>query len=72
MSSSPTPSPAIEQATKPDGNLGTDALAGTNNAWWSVSAWQDRSLGQASVAGRLHLGISARLDHYRDEATFVD
>jgi hypothetical protein len=29
---------AIEQATKSEGNLGTDALADANNAWWSVTA----------------------------------
>ena len=63
---------AIEQAAKSEGNLGADALADANNAWWSVSAWQDRSLMQAFVDGQPHLGISARLDHYCDEATFVD
>ena len=25
---------------KSDGNLGADALADANNAWWSVSAWR--------------------------------
>ena len=30
---------AIEQAMKSEGNLGADALADANNAWWSVSAW---------------------------------
>jgi hypothetical protein len=29
---------AIEQAQKSTGNLGADALADANNAWWSVSA----------------------------------
>jgi len=29
---------AIEQAQKSDGNLGADALADANNAWWSVSS----------------------------------
>jgi len=29
---------AIEQAHKPEGNLGADALADTNNAWWFVTA----------------------------------
>ena len=29
---------AIEQAQKSEGNLGADALADANNAWWSVSA----------------------------------
>ena len=28
---------AIEQAQKSSGNLGADALADANNAWWSVS-----------------------------------
>ena len=63
---------AIEQAMKPEGNLGADALADANNAWWSVTAWQERRLMQAYVDTEPHLGISARLDHYCDEATFVD
>jgi quinol monooxygenase YgiN len=63
---------AIEQAQKAEGNLGADALADANNAWWTVSAWQDRRLMQSFVNGQPHLGISARLDHYCDEATFVD
>ena len=63
---------AIEQAQKSEGNLGADALADANNAWWSVSAWPDRGLMQAFVDSQPHLGISARLDHYCDEATFVD
>ena len=63
---------AIEQAMKSDGNLGTDALADANNAWWSVSAWKERHLMQAYVDSEPHLGISTRLDHYCDEATFVD
>ena len=63
---------AIEQAMKSEGNLGADALADANNAWWSVSAWQERRLMQAFVDSEPHLGISARLDHYCDEATFVD
>jgi quinol monooxygenase YgiN len=63
---------AIEQAMKSEGNLGADALADANNAWWSVSAWQERRLMQAYVGSQPHQGISTRLDHYRDEATFVD
>ena len=62
---------AIEQAMKPEGNVGADALADANNAWWSVTAWQERRLMQAYVDSEPHLGISARLDHYCDEATFV-
>jgi hypothetical protein len=63
---------AIEQAMKSEGNLGTDALADANDARWSVSAWQERRLMQAHVDREPHLGISARLDHYCDEATFAD
>ena len=63
---------AIEQAQKSEGNLGTDALADANNAWWSVSSWQDRSLMHAFVANLPHRSIMGRLDHYCDEATFVD
>ena len=63
---------AIEQAMKSEGNLGADALADANNAWWSVSAWQERGLMRAFVDSEPHLGISARLDHYCDEAMFVD
>jgi hypothetical protein len=57
---------AIEQAMKSEGNLGTDALADANNAWWSVSAWQERRQMQAYVDSEPHLGISARLDHFCD------
>ena len=63
---------AIEQATKAEGNLGADALADANNAWWSVTAWQDRRQMQAFVGAEPHLDIMTRLDHYCDEATFVD
>ena len=63
---------AIEQAQKSDGNLGADALADANNAWWSVSAWQERRPMQAFVDREPHVSISKRLDHFCDEATFVD
>ena len=63
---------AIEQAQKSDGNLGADALADANNAWWSVSAWQDRRSMQAFVDQQPHLGIEEHLDRFCDEATFVD
>ncbi len=63
---------AIEQATKSDGNLGADALADANNAWWSVSAWQGHRQMEAYVAAEPHHDITTRLDHYCDEATFVD
>ena len=55
-----------------EGNLGTDALTDANNAWWSVSAWQEPRQMQAYVDSEPHLVISARLDHFCDEATFVD
>ncbi len=63
---------AIEQAQKSDGNLGADALADANNAWWSVSSWQGRDTMRAFVATEPHRTIMSRLDHYCDEATFVD
>ena len=63
---------ALEQAQKSEGNLGTDALADANNAWWSVTSWQDRRSMRAFVANKPHQSIMARLDHYTDEATFVD
>jgi len=63
---------AIEQAQKSEGNLGADALADANNAWWSVSSWQDRRLMRAFVDTRPHRSITDRLDHYWNEATFAD
>ena len=63
---------AIEQAQKSEGNLGADALADAGNAWWSVSAWTGRHPMQAFVDAEPHSGISKRLDHFCDEATFVD
>jgi hypothetical protein len=63
---------AIEQAQKSAGNLGVDALADANNAWWSVSAWQGRDPMEAFVGSEPHQSIQGRLDHYCDEATFVD
>ena len=63
---------ALEQAQKSDGNLGVDALGDANNAWWTVSSWQDRRLMHAFVGNQPHRSIMGRLDHYCDEATFVD
>ena len=63
---------AIEQAQKSDGNLGVDALADANNAWWTVTAWQDRQHMNAFVGTQPHRGIMSRLDRFCDEATFVD
>ena len=63
---------AIEQAQKSAGNLGVDALGDANNTWWSVTAWQDRDPMLAFVRSDPHRGISQRLDHFCDEATFVD
>jgi quinol monooxygenase YgiN len=63
---------AIEQAQKSAGNLGTDALADADNAWWSVSSWQDQAPMLDFVRSEPHLSISKRLDHFCDEATFVD
>ena len=63
---------AIEQAQKSDGNLGVDALADANNAWWSVSAWQERRPMHAYVRSEPHQTIRSKIDHYCDEATFAD
>jgi hypothetical protein len=63
---------AIEQAQKADGNLGVDALADANNAWWSVTSWQDRRAMLAFVGNQPHRSIMDHLDRYCDEATFVD
>jgi quinol monooxygenase YgiN len=63
---------AIEQAQKAEGNLGADALADADNAWWSVSAWRERVPMEAFVRSEPHQSISERLDRYCDEATFVD
>ena len=63
---------AIEQARKSEGNLGTDALADANNAWWTVTSWRDRCLMLAFVGNQPHRSIMDRLDHYCDEAAFVD
>src|ERR1700728_2300978 len=63
---------AIEQAQKSAGNLGADALADADNAWWSVSAWTGHGPMPAFVDNQPHLTIKGRLDHYCDEATFVD
>ena len=63
---------AIGQAQKADGNLGADALADADNARWTVSVWRDRDLMRACVGNQPHMRVSERLDHYCDEATFVD
>jgi hypothetical protein len=63
---------AIEQAQKSEGNIGVDALAEANNAWWSVSAWHGRGEMRAYVNSDPHQQIKDRLDRYCDEATFVD
>ena len=63
---------ATGQAQRSDGNLGVDALADAGNAWWSVSAWTERGPMQAFVDSEPHSSISKRLDHFCDEATFVD
>ena len=63
---------AIEQARKSAGILGVDALAEANNTWWTVTAWQERRVMHAYVRGEPHRSITAHLDHFCDEATFVD
>src|SRR6266700_2947019 len=51
---------------------GADALADANNAWWTVTAWQERRMMHAYVGSNPHRSIMARLDRFCDEATFVD
>src|SRR3974377_1789027 len=45
---------AIEQAMTSEGNLGADALADANNAWWSVTAWRERPQRQAYAPTQPH------------------
>jgi len=52
--------------------VAADALADANNAWWTVGAWQGRQPMLAFTGNEPHRSIMTRLDHYCDEATFVD
>jgi heme-degrading monooxygenase HmoA len=63
---------ALEQAKQADGNLGSDVLADANDAWWTLTAWQDRGPMQGYVAADPHRTTMARLDTWCDEATFAD
>ena len=63
---------ALEQAQKSDGNLGVDALGDANNAWWTVTSWQERRPMQSYVRTEPHRSIQSHLGRYCDEATFVD
>ena len=63
---------AIEQAQQAEGNLGTDALADAGNAWWTVTAWQERRQMLTYVSTDPHRSIVSHLDRFCDEATFVD
>jgi hypothetical protein len=62
----------LEQAKNSDCNLGADVLADSNNAWRTLTAWQERGSTQAFVGTEPHLSTMARLDDWCDEATFVD
>jgi|SRR5215470_14748666 hypothetical protein len=62
----------LEQAKGSRGNLGADVLADAGNAWWTVSAWQERGSMGAFMRTEPHLSTMARLDDWCDEATFVD
>src|SRR6266581_1489960 len=53
---------ALEQAKSSDGNLGADVLADANNAWWTLTAWQERGSTQAFVGTKPHLSTMTRLD----------
>jgi len=62
----------LEQATNSTGNLGADVLADANNAWWTLTAWQERDSIRAFMSTEPHLSTMARLDDWCDEATFAD
>lgn len=62
----------LEQSKGADGNLGADVLADANNAWWTVTAWQDRDHMNAFVGAQPHLGTMDNLDTWCDQAHFVD
>jgi hypothetical protein len=66
------PAAVLEQAMRSKGNLGADALAEAHDAWWSVTAWQDRAQMGAFVDAERHLSTEALLNHLCDEATFVE
>ena len=61
-----------EQSKSADGNLGGDVLADANNAWWTVTAWQDRAHMYAFVGANPHLDTMGHLDTWCDQAHFVD
>ena len=63
---------SLEQAKLSVGNLDSDVLADANNAWWTLTAWQERRAMHAFVGTQPHRGTMARLDDWCDEATFVD
>ena len=62
----------LEQAKNSTGNLGADVLADANNAWWTLTAWQERDSIRAFMSTEPHLSTMARLDDWCDEATFAD
>jgi quinol monooxygenase YgiN len=62
----------LEQAMKAEGNLGADALAEAHDAWWSVTAWQQRAQMDAYINTEPHRSTESLLDHLCDEASFVD
>ena len=62
----------LEQSKSTDGNLGADVLADANNAWWTVTVWQDRAHLDAFVEANPHLDTMGHLDTWCDQAHFVD
>jgi hypothetical protein len=63
---------SLEQAKASEGGLGTNVLADANNAWWTLTAWQERRRMHAFVGSEPHRSTMARLDDWCDEATFAD
>jgi len=62
----------LEQSKSTGGNLGADALADANNAFWTATAWQDRAHMDAFVGAQPHLATMDNLDTWCDQAHFVD
>jgi quinol monooxygenase YgiN len=62
----------LEQAKSSPGVLKTDALADENDVWWSLSGWESREAMRSFVETDPHLSAMAQIDHFCDQATFVD
>ena len=62
----------LEQAKGSHGCVGSEVLTEAHDAWWTVTAWQDRDTMGVFVGQEPHLTTMSSLDTWCDEATFVD